>query len=93
MAEASAPELFSTARRKFWEIHVAADKPPAALSGSLLLAALRGFRCWYLVPFDFCLQLTITSRGDLNEMFSGGLRTLVGFQLEVAGDNDMIVLS
>jgi hypothetical protein len=39
MVEASAPELFGTTRRKFGEILVAADKPPAPLSGSLLLAA------------------------------------------------------
>jgi hypothetical protein len=39
MVEASAPELFAATRRKFGEILVAADKPPAPLTASLLLAA------------------------------------------------------
>ncbi len=39
MVEASAPELFSTTRRKFGEIFVAADKPASPLSPALFLAA------------------------------------------------------
>jgi hypothetical protein len=44
MVEASAPELFSTSRRKFGEILLAPDKPAKPLNSSLLLAArLPGF--------------------------------------------------
>lgn len=39
MVEASAPELFAATRRKFGEILVAADKPPAPLTASLLIGA------------------------------------------------------
>lgn len=44
MVEASAPELFSSTRRKFGEILLAIDKPAKPLTSSLLLAArLPGF--------------------------------------------------
>jgi len=39
MVETSAPELFAATRRKFGEILVAADNPPAPLTASLLIAA------------------------------------------------------